>query len=91
MNHVLLSCVSHIFTLYVKGLALLAVMILWPINLVLWSRVSEDALLRREIVHGPTPNGLPSLDSVLRGESSTPVYEPPETSPQAPVLISFSV
>lgn len=87
MKQVLLFCFTRTLTLYVKGLALAGAAVLWPVNVLMISRLSETTSAPKQGRSGSaaeqlvTPHDMPPEPAGARLE----------TWPEAPVLVGFSV
>lgn len=90
MQHRLLSCLTFFFSLYIKGIALLAIAILWPAHVLMCSRLAEAAPGRREF--GATGGrGEFRPDLALPGQPGAYETETVDAMPATAVLIEFAV
>jgi hypothetical protein len=87
MKRSLLSCLTFFFSLYIKGIALLAIAILWPAHVLMCSRLAEAALGRREFT-STGGRGDIRPDLALAGAYET---ETVDAMPATAVLIEFAV
>jgi hypothetical protein len=85
VKHVFLLIASSLFRFYLKAVALLAMMILWPANLLLWAWTDGEASARHPLARTPSPRSMDrvasdGVDDKTRLESTRP-----------PVVVGFSV
>jgi hypothetical protein len=85
VKHVFLLIASSLFRIYLKAVALLAMIILWPANLLLWAWTDGEMSARHPLTRTSSPRstewvGADSVDDKTRLESTRP-----------PVVVGFSV
>jgi len=85
MKHRLLHCMIFLFRLYLRGIALLAIAILWPAHVLMSSRLAEAAPGHRECA-SLRGRGEVRPDLALPGQPETG-----DTTPANAVLIEFAV